>query len=206
MERENATNELEFIAGVMRRTQAAVDPHAFHFVLWGVLVLVCYPLLAWMQTRESLAPMAWVGGGALLIGALGSFLTEMRLARNPRLQGEDTFVSKQIVLIVWANVGPGILISAVGPATGFIHPAYIPVVWGLLYANVAYMVGVVYTREYLIAGIAIGAGALLALWKVEYAGYILGPFMGLGMIIPGVIAERRVARMRRDPDGAALGA
>jgi hypothetical protein len=156
--------------------------------------------------RETSAPMGWIGAGALLIGALGSFLTERRLAKSPRVAGEDTFVSKQIVLIVWANVGPGILISAVGPATGFIDPAYISVAWGLLYANMAYMVGVVYTREYLFAGIAIGAGALLALWKVEYAGYILGPFMGLGMIIPGVIAERRVARMRRDPDGVELGA
>jgi len=206
VEREAASSDLEFIASIMRRTQSAVDPHAFHFVLWGALVLVCYPALNWFQTQEALAPMAWIGGFALLIGAVGSFWTEMRIAKSPRVDAEDTYVSKQIVLIVWANVGPGILISAVGPATGFIHPAYIPVAWGLLYANMAYMVGVVYTREYLFSGIAIGAGALLALWRVEYAGYILGPFMGLGMIIPGVMAERRVARMRRDPHGASLGA
>jgi hypothetical protein len=47
MERDTAHSELEFIASVMRRTQAAVDPHAFHFVLWGALVLVCYPLMNW---------------------------------------------------------------------------------------------------------------------------------------------------------------
>ena len=72
---------------------------------------------------------------------------------------------------------------------------------GIRLEGVAYMVGVVYTREYLFAGIAIGAGALLALWKVEYAGFILGPFMGLGMIIPGVMAERRVKRMRAESVG-----
>lgn len=202
MEQNNAAAELEFIAGVMRKTQSAVDPHAFHFILWGGLVMLCYPALNFFQLKEELAPMAWIGGSALLIGMLGSVLTEVRLAKKPRVAGEDTFVAKQIVLIVWANVGPGILISAVGPASGFIHPAYIPVVWGLLYANMAYMVGVVYTREYLFAGIAIGAGALLALWKVEYAGFILGPFMGLGMIIPGVIAEKRVARLRAETGGA----
>jgi hypothetical protein len=202
VERDSATADLEFIASVMRRTQTAVDPHAFHFILWGSLVLVCYPLLNWLQDSDSLAAMAWVGGGALAIGALGSFFTEMRLAKKPRVAAEDTFVTKQIVMVVWANLVPGILVSSFGPATGLVDGRYIPVVWGLLYANMAFMVGVVYLREYLIAGIAIGVGALLAALNVDYAGYILGPFMGLGMIVPGIIAERRVGRLAKETGGA----
>ena len=66
----------------------------------------------------------------------------------------------------------------------------------------AYMVGVVYAREYLFAGIFIAIGALIALANVEHAGMILGPFMGLGMILPGIAAERRVARMRKEDGGA----
>ena len=202
MERETAAADLEFIAGILKRTQQRIDPHAFHFVLWGAIVLVCYPLLNWCQLHDKLALMGWVGGIALLVGALGSTLTEIRLARNPRLTGEDTFVSKQVVLIVWANVGPGILLSALGPATGLLNPDYIPVCWGLLYANMAYMVGVVYAREYLFAGIFIAIGAIVALANVRFAGYILGPCMGLGMILPGIKAERRVARMRQETGGA----
>jgi hypothetical protein len=60
------------------------------------------------------------------------------------------------------------------------------------------MIGVVYTREYLAAGIAILAGSLLALALPGHAGLIIGPFMGLGLIIPGLIAERRVARLRTE--------
>ena len=202
MEPNTAAADLEYITSVIQRTQKRIDPHAFHFVLWGAIVLVCYPLLNYFQGTENLPAMAWLGGGALLLGVLGSTFTEVRLARRPRLPGEDTFVSKQVVLITWANVGPGILLSAVGPASGLLHPAYIPVCWGLLYANMAFMVGVVYGREYLFAGIFIAVGALLALANVEYAGYILGPFMGLGMIVPGLAAERRVARMGQESSGA----
>jgi len=201
MEQNTATSDLEFIASVLKRTQRRIDPHAFHYVLWGALVLVCYPLVNWFQNTGNLPGMAWVGGAALVIGVAGSALTEWRLARKPRLPGEDTFVSKQVVLITWANVGPGILLSAVGPASGLLHPAYIPVCWGLLYANMAFMVGVVYAREYMFAGIFIAIGAVAALANVEQAGYILGPFMGLGMILPGIAAERRVARMRLETSG-----
>ena len=36
----------------------------------------------------------------------------------------------------------------------------------------------------------------------SHSGFILGPFMGLGMIVPGVMAERRVARLGRENGGA----
>ena len=117
MEKNAAAADLDFIASIIQRTQRRIDPHAFHYVLWGVLVLVCYPLLNWFQNAGNVPAMGWVGGSALLVGALGSTLTELRLARRPRLAGENTFVSKQVALITWANVGPGILLSAVGPAS-----------------------------------------------------------------------------------------
>ena len=40
---------------------------------------------------------------------------------------------------------------------------------------------------------------------IEYirlsAGYILGPFMGIGLIVPGLMGERRVARLRAADGG-----
>ena len=40
----------------------------------------------------------------------------------------------------------------------FIPGPFVPVVWGFVYANMAYMVGVVYAREYLVAGAVICVG------------------------------------------------
>ena len=86
MDQTTAAADLDFITNVIQRTQRRIDPHAFHYVLWGSLVLVCYPLLNWFQNSGNLAAMGWIGGGALLIGTLGSALTEFRLARDSSRQ------------------------------------------------------------------------------------------------------------------------
>lgn len=195
-----AANDLEYVRRIVERTHARVDPHAFHFVLWGSLVLVFYPLLNWLELAGREAWMPWLGGGALLVGALGSTLFEA-VTRKPRVPGENTFVARQVVLVVFANLVVAFFLSAAGPATGFIPGPYVSVLWGFVYANMAFMIGVVYTREYLLAGAFIAAGTVLALFLPRYSGMILGPFMGLGMIVPGVMAERRVARLRRESGG-----
>ena len=193
---EKAADQLRFIRDVVARTEGRIDPHAFHFVIWGTLVLVCYPLLNWLELSGQLTWMAWIGIGALVSGAVLSCAFEIRLAGRPRLSGENTFVSRQVVMIVFANIGIASVISAVGPGTGLVAHDAVTLVWGFAYANMAYMIGVVYRKEYLVAGVAIAAGAFLAWALPPYRGFVLGPFMGLGMIVPGVMAERRVARLR----------
>jgi len=188
--------DLQFIRRVMERTQARIDPHAFHFVLWGALVLVAYPLANWADLAGRGDLRNWAIGGMLGLGALGSFLLEMRLKTHTRLEGENTFVSRQVVLLVAYHIGVASLLSAVGPATGFIGGPFVPLLWGFAYASMMYTIGVVYTREYTFAGLAILLGTVIALFNVEHAGMILGPFMGLGAMVPGLIAERRVARLR----------
>ena len=202
-DRASASADLHYIRKILEQTQARIDPHAFHFVMWGTLVLIGYPLLNWLELRERWSSMLWIGVGALVLGAVLSAAFEIRLAGRPRLPAENTFVARQVVLIVAANIGLGALLSSAGPALGIVPEDRVSIVWGFLYANMAYMVGVVYMREYIVAGLAIATGTLIA-WKVpDYSGFILGPFMGLGMIIPGVMAERRVARLRRESGGAA---
>jgi hypothetical protein len=164
--------------------------------VWGALVLVWYPLLNWLELAGRYRAIAWVVIGALALGTVLSCVLEARLKGRPRVSGENTFVGRQVVRIVALNVGLGALLSAAGPASGLLPPDGLSLVWGFAYANMAYMVGVVYRREYLVAGLAIAA-ATLAAWAVPaYRGFILGPIMGLGMIVPGLMAERRVARMR----------
>lgn len=189
--------DLEFIRQVMARSQARIDPHAFHFVLWGALVLVAYPLANWAELAGRADLGNWVGGGMLGLGILGSSLLEMRLKTHSRLEGENTFVSRQVVLLVAYHIGVAALLTVLGPLTGFIQGPFVPLIWGFAYASMMYTIGVVYTREYTIAGLAILLGTVIALFHVAYAGMILGPFMGLGAMVPGLIAERRVARLRK---------
>jgi hypothetical protein len=190
--------DLHFIRSVLERTQARIDPHAFHFVVWGALVLVAYPLINWFGLLGRGDLQAWTGGGMLVAGFLASSLFEWRLKGRSRLEGENTFVSRQVMQLVFYHIGVAFFVSAAGPASGFVPGPFVPHVWGFTYASMMYTIGVVYTREYMAAGFVILVGTAIALFHERYAGMILGPFMGLGAIVPGIIAERRVARLRAE--------
>jgi hypothetical protein len=195
MDAPQAEKDIEFIRTMMDRTRRRVDPHAFHFVHWGAIVLVWYPLANLFTLQERTALLLPLGVGALLLGGSLSWIREARLARRPRLQGEDTVVSDQVEGIAGACLAAAGIVTFAGPATGFLRGPDVPVVWGIAYAVMAYMVGVVYSREYRWAGAAIFAGSLAAMAWPAWNGFILGPCMGLGMIAPGLMAEGRVRAM-----------
>ncbi len=198
MDKQTAAADIDYIAGIVRRTHARIDTHSFHCVHWGVIVLIWYPLSNWLGQQEYYKAVIGVGIGSVVMGMILSGVREALLAKNPRLTGENTFISKQVIQVVYASIGAGMILSAVSTPLGFIDGENIPIVWGLVYANLAFMMGVVYTREYLIAGAVIFVGSVLAMWQAQYNGYILGPFMGLGLIIPGIMGERRVRKLIED--------
>ena len=201
MDNQAVFADIEYIRKVVKTTHARVDSHSFHSVNWGLIVLIWYPLHNWLQDQGRYELMRGIGIAAIVIGVTLSWVLEWRLSRKPRLAGENTFILKQIVIIVYACIGAGCLLSALGPSLGFIDGERVPIVWGFVYANLAFMMGVVYTREYLVAGAAIFGGAILASIFPLSAGYILGPFMGIGLIVPGLMGERRVARLRAADGG-----
>jgi hypothetical protein len=194
-DRASAQRDLAFIREVVARAQRRIDPHAFHFVHWGAIVLVWYPAGNAAQQAGRLDLLALLGGLALLLGFGLSLVRELRLRRRPRLAAQEAFVARQVQQITFASIAAGILLSALGPASGVVEGPDVPIVWGLVYATMSYMTGVVYERDFRVAGVAIFAGTLLAMVFRERAGYILGPCMGLGMIVPGLRAERRVRRL-----------
>jgi hypothetical protein len=206
MDRNTAIDDLQFIRGVLERTERRIDPHAFHYVLWGLIVFVWYPLAHWFQMQANLTAMLYLGVGSVALGSFLSGFLEWRRSRKAPLERENTFVSRQVGKVTAGALTAAIVVSAVGPATGMVPGEKIPVVWGIAYAVMAYNVGVVYRSEFLWAGVAIFAGSLAALALPEAQGYILGPVMGLGMLIPGVMAEMRVRRMRVSDGAAATGA
>jgi hypothetical protein len=80
----------------------------------------------------------------------------------------------------------------------------VPVVWGFAYAVMAWTMGVVYSSEYCWAAVWILVGAVAALGLPEYAGFLLGPTMGLGLLVPGWVSVRRVRAQARSAPGDAL--
>jgi uncharacterized membrane protein YgdD (TMEM256/DUF423 family) len=194
---------LDLIRDVIARTRRRLDPHAFHFVHWGAIVLVWYPVATWLTNEGRLGAMAAVGGASIVLGFALSFVRELRLRDAPRLAGGDPSLTRQVGVIVAGNVAAGMLLSSFGPATGVIDGPDVPIVWGLVYANLAFTTGVLYAKDFLVSGVVIFAGTLVAMLVQPYGGYVLGPVMGLGMIVPGRRAEARVRRLAEEERGLA---
>jgi hypothetical protein len=200
MEREQAAGDLRHLDDVLRRARARVDPHAFHFVHWGWIVLVWYPLA---NVFELMGRPWWqlpLGVGAFALGMTLSAVRERGLATSPRVPAEDPTLGRQLAQIVAVSLAATFVLSGLAPATGFIEGRNVPILWGLAYANIACMTGVVYRREFLWAGIVIFAGAGVAMILAPWNGLVLGPVMGLGMILPGRLAEKSMARVAGTED------
>lgn len=192
MKPEQASRDLALVDSILRRTRARLDAHAYHYVLWGAIVLLWYPLENWFRLAER--PGGWsiaLGAGALLLGAVGSGVLEFRAQRSARTADEDPGFARQVVQVVYGCLAAAVLVSALGPATGVVEGPHVPMVWGLAYAVMAYMLGVLYRRDFLIAGVLIFLAVLVAFRFEHVSGFILGPAMGLGLLIPGLRAERR---------------
>src|SRR5204863_9214989 len=74
-----AQDDVQFLRTLLARAQRRVDPHTFHAVHWGAIVLVWYPLVNWFESRGNEVAMAIVAGASLLLGTALSTLLEWRL-------------------------------------------------------------------------------------------------------------------------------
>jgi hypothetical protein len=213
METAHAQQDLAFVKDIVQKTSQRIDAHAFHCVHWGLIVLVWYPLANWFWHQWMVANAAsdadamatWltcyigIGVGAVILGMILSAAREHHASKHPRLSGDNTFISRQLARIALVNIVAGFVLSAVAPSIEgqeFIRGENIPILWGLIYANMAVMMGVAYSRDFVISGVLIFAGCVVAILLQEYNGYILGPVMGLGMLIPGLRAEARVRQLQ----------
>ncbi len=196
MDREQAVQDLELISRVLDGTRRRVDPQMFHAIVWGTIVLVWYPLMSWFERSgdrraELVVSIAAIAGGSVLSAFLG-----WRSGRRPRLPAANAHLARRVGALTAIFIATGILLSMAVPSLVQGGERFIPHVWGLLYALMLMTLGVVYSGECFFCGLPSLIGTIVALRFPSEAGFILGPAMGLGCIVAGVIAERRVARLR----------
>ena len=200
MKPDQAKDDLRYIREIVSRAGERLDPHLFHTVHWGAIVLVWYPLSNLFQMRDRKDLMLILGIAALTLGAVLSAALEWRLKGRSRVTEGNEWIERRIGWFFAAFLGAGGILSGIAPSVdpAFIPGPRIPSLWGLVYAALAFSVGVLYTREWRISGGLIFAGTIFSLFFLEYNGFILGPVMGFGMILPGLAAERRVRRLRSE--------
>lgn len=204
MEPQQALDDLHFIRRVLEMTQRRVDPQMFHSIIWGTVVIVWFPLMNWFELEGAGRAQLVTSLVAIGVGMTASAVLGYRAGRRPRLKSANTRLAAQVGAVVATFVISGLILSFAIPSLVPGGERFIPHVWGFLYAFKLLVLGIFYSREFFWCGLLVFAGGICALAWVIYAGFILGVAMGLGCIVPGVIAERRVARLRSESLGQEL--
>ncbi len=196
MDFEAANKELNYIRHVMERTHFHIGRDAWYFVFWGVIVLIWYPARTLLLLSDmGTAPLDGLVAIAALAGTAVFFLGFKRRQGNTE---HKTFVGQQVNWMCWSYVMAAAVLTMLasgGLLAGSAPWRHIPVIWGFAWAHMAFGVGVIYSREYLVSAVVIFSGSVVAMSFPHFNGLILGPCMGLGMIVPGIISMRRVRKM-----------
>lgn len=197
MKKVQAREDLQWIDKILSMTHRRVDPHLFHAIIWGAVVLFWYPLMNYFFIAHPHLVMPTMIF-FITVGAITSFAYEIRTAIKPRMKAENTQLSRQIAAIAWIFVGFGTLLSILISTVYPNNYSALYFVWGSLYFLMLATWGVFYSREFLWCCPFPLLGVVFALLWPHYAGFILGPTMGMGILIPGIIAEKRVMKMRQE--------
>ena len=112
MDSNAAANDLKYIRNTILRASHRIDPHLFHAVHWGVLVLVTYPMLTWLFAADQNTAAAWVGIGGAALGVLLSAVGEFRLRGKSRVRAANTHIETQVGMIFVGTIVPAVILSA----------------------------------------------------------------------------------------------
>lgn len=193
----NITNgDLKFIRSMMERTQRQIDPASPIMITWGLICLFGYPASHWLAMRGQHIQINRLWWALWLLGGLLSMFFGCRMKKREMNRGIRSYISRQIAW-VWAIL---VVNGVVWMKSGILRdlfggPGFI---WAALYGIGISMMGILYSKEWLVAGIGIFIMILVAAVVKPYAYIILGAAMGLGCIIPALIAQRRMRRWERE--------
>jgi hypothetical protein len=192
-----AADDLRLIRNVLAATHRRIDPQMFHFIVWGTLVLFWYPAENWFDSHGTESARIAVRVSAIATGSLLSALLGWLANRRPRLPASNTRLGSQLAALALLHVGSGVAFTVLLGVIGGAGEQYIPHLWGFVYGLCLVTLGIFFSADLVPCGLLSLAGTGAALAFPQYAGYILGPTMGLGALAAGLMAERRVALMKK---------
>jgi hypothetical protein len=110
--------------------------------------------------------------------------------------GVTPYVAKQIGWL-WAVLVPNGVLWGFLVRFGLDAPYLMPFVWAAVYGIGLAVMGILYSKEWLIAGIAVFAAIPIAALHLSHSGTLLGITMGLCCMVPALISMRNRAEARK---------
>ena len=132
----------------------------------------------------------------LAIGLCVTVVSGIRVSRRQKKAGLVPQISNQIGWVWMVVLAHGVLWSTLGLFFDFFGgPGFL---WAMVYSIALSITGIIYSKEWLWGGIGIFAGMVAAFIIKDYAYLILGFAMGLGCIVPAIIAQKRYLKQKRE--------
>jgi hypothetical protein len=132
----------------------------------------------------------------LAIGGCVTVVSGIRVSKRQKKAGLVPRLSKQISWVWMIVLAHGVVWSTLGLFFDFFGgPGFL---WALVYSIALSITGVIYSKEWLWGGIGIFAGMVAAFIIKDYAYLILGLAMGLGCIIPAIIAQKNYRKQEKE--------
>ena len=198
-EKNKALEDIKLIKTMMNRTREAVDPAAPILILWGILVIVGNTITHFLvQNIDYHMYIVYVWAVVVTMGMIGSFFIGYRIGRRSYRTGMNYHAGKRLGLI-WSILVPiGITWSILGPSYDIFPSSSISILWAILYSIGLYMMGIFYSKEFLVGGIIIFIGSIVSVIFNDYHNLIMAVFMGGGTLFPSIIAQKRVSKILRE--------
>ena len=189
------TEDIKFIRSVIEKTYRAFDSGSPLFIVFGLIFLLGLPATQYLVTspglKEFVQPMwiiLWV------IGAAVAMFNGLRCEIREKKTGCISRLSNQLGLI-WYILLLNASIWSIGPFSVFLgKQAFL---WAAIFGFGLSIEGILSSKEWLFGGVAILVSILIASIIKEYAYVILGIAIGLGCIIPAIIARRNYHKQEK---------
>lgn len=199
MEDKQLNENLQFMRSVIEKTYFQIDPESPVMIVLGLIFMIGFPatghFLVTPQLYDLVQPMwiiLWV------IGASVAMFYGIRGEIRQKQAGLIPQLSKQLGLVWYILLLNGTAWSALRLFCFYFGE--LAFLWAAIFGFGLSITGILHSKEWLFGGIAIFISILAAAILKDHAYVILGIVMGLGCIIPAIIAQRRYLRQKREND------
>jgi hypothetical protein len=195
-EQKELAENLQFMRLAIEKTRRDFDPGAAIFITWGLLCLIGYTATHFLIAQQAYDKINTVWFSLYGIGVPSSIFFGYRISKRQNMQGVVPYIYIQIAWIWGIMIVSGIAFGTFGLGRSFFND--INFLWAWIYAISLSMTGVVYSKEWLMGGIAIFAGMVAAVFLKQYACLILGFAMCAGCVIPSLITQKRLRNVEKE--------
>ena len=198
MKNNELAENLQFMRLAIEKTHKEIDPEAPVMIVWGLVCMIGYAAIYFLEKLQ-LYKWIWpVYLPLLAIGVCVTVVSGIRVSKRQKKAGLVPRISNQIGWAWMIVLAHGVVWSSLGLFfDSFGGPGFL---WAMVYSIALSMTGIFYSKEWLWGGVGIFVGMVAAFIIKDYAYLILGLAMGLGCIIPAIIAQRRYLRQKREND------